>query len=177
MWHGVLTPMLNIGLLTPQQVLDRTLARAESGDVPLNSLEGFIRQIIGWREFMAAMYRLHGVTMRCGNFWNVEDRPIPEAFYTGCTGLPPIDDAIGHALATGYCHHIERLMPRNVMLLCGFHPTRVYIWFMELFDDAYDWVMVPTSTHESIRRWRHLHHQALCVWLELRPQNVGLPKW
>ena len=144
MWHGVLTPMLNIGLLTPQQVLDRTLARAEAGDVPLNSLEGFIRQIIGWREFMAAMYRRHGVAMRNGNFWEVEDRPIPEAFYTGCTGLPPIDDAIGHALDTGYCHHIERLMLLgNVMLLCGFHPTRVYSWFMELFVDAYDWVMLP----------------------------------
>ena len=97
MWHGVLTPMLNIGLLTPQQVLERTLARAEAGDVPLNSLEGFIRQIIGWREFMAAMYRRHGVTMRTSNFWQFDDRPIPEAFYTGSTGLPPIDDAIRHA--------------------------------------------------------------------------------
>ena len=144
MWHGVLTPMLNIGLLTPQQVLDRTLARAELGDIPLNSLEGFIRQIIGWREFMAAMYRRHGVTMRTGNFWNFADRPIPEAFYTASTGLPPIDDAIRHALDTGYCHHIERLMLLgNVMLLCGFHPNRIYTWFMELFVDAYDWVMVP----------------------------------
>ena len=144
MWHGVLTPMLNIGLLTPQQVLDRTLARAESGDVQLNSLEGFIRQIIGWREFMAAMYRRHGGAMRSSNFWQFDDRPIPEAFYTGSTGMPPIDDAIRHALDTGYCHHIERLMLLgNVMLLCGFHPTRIYTWFMELFVDAYDWVMVP----------------------------------
>ena len=144
MGHGVLTPMLNIGLLTPQQVLDRTLARAELGDIPLNSLEGFIRQIIGWREFRAAMYRRHGVTRRTGNFWNFADRPIPEAFYTATTGLPPIDDAIRHALDTGYCHHIERLMLLgNVMLLCGFHPNRIYTWFMELFVDAYDWVMVP----------------------------------
>ena len=144
MWHGVLTPMLNIGLLTPQLVLDRTLARAELGDIPLNSLEGFIRQIIGWREFMAAMYRRHGVTMRNGNFWNFDDRPLPEAFYNASTGLPPIDDAIQHALDTGYCHHIERLMLLgNVMLLCGFHPNRIYTWFMELFVDAYDWVMVP----------------------------------
>ncbi|AII43447.1 photolyase [Synechococcus sp. KORDI-100] len=144
MWHGVLTPMLNCGLLTPQQILDRTLARAESGDVPLNSLEGFVRQIVGWREFMAAMYRRHGVEMRNGNFWDFEDRPIPQAFYTASTGLPPIDDAIRHALETGYCHHIERLMLLgNLMLLCGFHPTRIYTWFMELFVDAYDWVMVP----------------------------------
>ena len=97
MWHSVLTPMLNCGLLTPQQVLDRTLERAEEGDVPLNSLEGFIRQIIGWREFMAAMYKRHGVEMRNGNFWGFDDRPIPEAFYRGTTSLPPIDDAIHHA--------------------------------------------------------------------------------
>ena len=144
MWHGVLTPMLNTGLLTPQQVLNRTMERAEAGDIPLNSLEGFVRQIIGWREFMAAMYRRHGVLMRNGNFWGFVDQPIPKAFYTASTGLPPIDDAIRHALSSGYCHHIERLMLLgNVMLLCGFHPTRIYTWFMELFVDAYDWVMVP----------------------------------
>ena len=144
MWHGVLTPMLNCGLLTPQQILDRTLQRAEAGDVPLNSLEGFIRQIVGWREFMAVMYRRHGTKMRNSNFWSFEDRPIPQAFYTASTGLPPIDDAIRHALDTGWCHHIERLMLLgNVMLLCGFHPNRVYTWFMEVFVDAYDWVMVP----------------------------------
>ena len=144
MWHSVLTPMLNIGLLTPQQVVDQTLRRAEAGDVPLNSLEGFLRQIVGWREFIAVMYRRHGVTMRTGNFWGFEDRPIPSAFYTASTGLAPIDDAITHALETGYCHHIERLMLiGNVMQLCGFHPNRVYTWFMEMFIDAYDWVMVP----------------------------------
>ena len=82
--------------------------------------------------------------MRTSNFWQFDDRPIPDAFYSGSTGLPPIDDAIRHALDTGYCHHIERLMLLgNVMLLCGFHPTRIYTWFMELFVDAYDWVMVP----------------------------------
>ena len=144
MWHSVLTPMLNCGLLTPQLILERTLQRADSGDVPLNSLEGFLRQIVGWREFMAAMYRRHGVEMRNANFWNFSDKPIPDAFYTASTGLPPIDDAIRHALTTGYCHHIERLMLLgNVMLLCRFHPTSVYTWFMELFVDAYDWVMVP----------------------------------
>ena len=144
MWHSVLTPMLNLGLLTPQQVLNRTLAAADASEIPLNSLEGFLRQIIGWREFMAAMYLRHGVTMRNSNFWNFEDRPIPDAFYQGTTGIPPIDDAIKRALKTGYCHHIERLMLLgNIMLLCGFHPTRIYTWFMELFVDAYDWVMVP----------------------------------
>ena len=144
MWHSVLTPILNLGLLTPEQVLNRTLEAADANAIPLNSLEGFLRQIIGWREFMAAMYMRHGVTMRNSNFWNFEDRPIPDAFYQGTTGIPPIDDAIKRALNTGYCHHIERLMLLgNMMLLCGFHPTRIYTWFMELFVDAYDWVMVP----------------------------------
>ncbi len=144
LWHGVLTPMLNIGLLTPRQVLERALEVAEARAIPLNSLEGFVRQIIGWREFIAAMYRQHSDRMRDTNFWNCDQKPIPSAFSTGTTGIAPIDDAIHHALDTGWCHHIERLMLiGNIMFLCSFHPDRVYQWFMEMFVDAYDWVMVP----------------------------------
>ncbi len=144
LFHSVLTPMLNIGLLTPQKVVDRALEFATGHKIPINSLEGFIRQIIGWREFMRFMYERHGVEARNGNFWGFDDEPIPDAFYTGKTGIPPIDDAIRRALDHGYCHHIERLMLiGNFMLLCRFHPRRVYQWFMELFVDAYDWVMVP----------------------------------
>ncbi|MEM9480501.1 MAG: cryptochrome/photolyase family protein [Verrucomicrobiota bacterium] len=144
LFHSVLTPMLNVGLLTPQKVIDRALEFATDAKVPLNSLEGFVRQIIGWREFMRVMYERHGMEARNGNFWGFDDEPIPEAFYTGETGIPPIDDAIHRALSHGYCHHIERLMLLgNFMLLCRFHPRRVYQWFMEMFIDAYDWVMVP----------------------------------
>ena len=85
-----------------------------------------------------------GVPSRTTNFWQFEDRPIPRSFYEGTTGITPIDITIKRVLAHGYCHHIERLMILgNFMLLCGFHPDRVYDWFMELFVDAYDWVMVP----------------------------------
>ncbi len=144
LFHSVLTPMLNLGLLTPQGVLDRALAFAAENDVPLASLEGFVRQIIGWREFMRAMYERHGLETRNGNHWGFDDKPIPKAFYDGSTGIPPVDDAIRRALDHGWCHHIERLMILgNFMLLCRFHPRRVYDWFMELFVDAYDWVMVP----------------------------------
>ena len=144
LFHSVLTPMLNIGLLTPRQVVDRTLEFAAEREVPLNSLEGFVRQVIGWREFMRGAYDYLGVPMRNGNFWEFEDRPIPDAFYRGETGVEPVDVCIRRALQTGYCHHIERLMILgNFMLLCGFHPKRVCDWFMELFVDAYDWVMVP----------------------------------
>lgn len=143
LWHSVLTPMLNIGLLTPAQVIEETLEHAERFDVPLNALEGFIRQIIGWREFMRASYTELGVKMRTSNHWN-HTRPMPHAFYDATTGLPPVDDAIGRVLETGYCHHIERLMVLGgIMFLCEISPDAIYRWFMELFVDSYDWVMVP----------------------------------
>ncbi|MEM1287479.1 MAG: cryptochrome/photolyase family protein [Pseudomonadota bacterium] len=145
LWHGVLTPMLNVGLLTPLQVLDATLKHADKHDVPLNSLEGFVRQIIGWREFMRATYEELGVKMRTTNHWQ-HKRKIPESFYKGTTGIVPIDDVISRALKTGYCHHIERLMVLGgFMFLCEFDPDEVYRWFMEMFVDSYDWVMVPNA--------------------------------
>lgn len=141
--HSVLTPMLNVGLLTPQQVLQTTLNFAEEQPVPLNSLEGFVRQIIGWREFIRAMYEQTGTYARNRNYWGFT-RKIPPAFWQGNTGIFPIDAVVNKVLKTAYCHHIERLMVLgNFMLLCEFNPNEVYRWFMELFIDAYDWVMVP----------------------------------
>lgn len=143
LWHSILTPMLNIGLLTPRQVVSRTVKYAETNDVPLNSLEGFLRQIIGWREFMSATYNDLGVTMRTTNFWK-HKRPLPKSFYTGETGITPVDDCIKRVLKTGYCHHIERLMVLGgFMFICEINPDDIYMWFMEMFADSYDWVMVP----------------------------------
>ena len=145
LWHSILTPMLNTGLLTPQQVLDRVLEAARENDIPLNSLEGFVRQIIGWREFMRATYEALGVSMRSTNHWK-HTRPIPESFWTGETGIDPIDDTIRRLLETGYCHHIERLMVLGgFMFLCEFDPDEIYEWFMAMFIDSYDWVMVPNA--------------------------------
>ena len=141
--HSILTPMLNTGLLTPRQVIERTLEVSEEYDIPINSLEGFIWQIIGWREFMYGLYESIGRKQRSTNFWGFK-RKIPKSFYTGNTGIVPIDETIKKVLKTGYAHHIERLMIfGNFMLLCEFDPDEVYQWFMELFIDAYDWVMVP----------------------------------
>jgi deoxyribodipyrimidine photolyase-related protein len=142
LFHSVLTPALNIGLLSPQQILDKTFEFHRKEKFPLNSLEGFVRQVIGWREFMRAVYLREGVKQRTTNFWNYT-RKIPASFYSGTTGIQPIDQTIKKILRTGYCHHIERLMILgNFMQLCGFDPDEVYRWFMELFIDAYDWVMV-----------------------------------
>lgn len=141
--HSVLTPMLNVGLLLPQQILDRALSFAENNNIPINSTEGFIRQIIGWREFIRGVYLCKGVEERTKNFWGFK-RKIPKSWYDGTTGIYPIDVTIKKILQTGYCHHIERLMVLgNFMVLCEFDPDEVYRWFMELFIDAYDWVMVP----------------------------------
>ena len=141
--HSMLTPMLNTGLLTPRQVIERTLEVSEEYDIPINSLEGFIRQIIGWREFMYGLYESIGRKQRSSNFWKFK-RKIPPSFYTGDTDIEPIDTTIKKLLKTGYAHHIERLMIfGNFMLLCEFDPDEVYQWFMEMFIDSYDWVMVP----------------------------------
>jgi deoxyribodipyrimidine photolyase-related protein len=141
LFHSALTPALNVGLIAPSEILTRVLKRADR--VPLNALEGFVRQIIGWREFVRLVYRARGRRQRTRNDLG-NDRPIPAAFYTGTTGLDPVDHVIRRVLASGYCHHIERLMVLgNVMLLCDLAPAEVCRWFMELFIDAYDWVMVP----------------------------------
>ena len=141
--HSLLSPLMNTGLLLPGEVVDRALEFAKNEDVPINSTEGFIRQIIGWREFIRGMYMAKGRFSRTRNFWDFE-RKIPASFYDGTTGIEPIDLTIKKVLKTGYCHHIERLMVLgNFMLLCEFDPDEVYRWFMELFIDAYDWVMVP----------------------------------
>jgi deoxyribodipyrimidine photolyase-related protein len=143
LFHSVLTPMLNIGLLIPQQIIDKALTAATDYNIPLNSLEGFIRQIMGWREFMNIVYEREGVKQRTTNFWGFT-RQIPKSFWTGQTGIIPVDAVIKKVLATGYTHHIERLMVMgNFMLLCEFDPDEVYKWFMEMYIDAYDWVMVP----------------------------------
>jgi deoxyribodipyrimidine photolyase-related protein len=141
--HSILSPLLNVGLISPQFVIDQCLQYASKNKIPQNSLEGFIRQIIGWREFIRGVYELKGVEERTKNYWAFT-RKIPSSFWTGTTGIEPIDSTIKKVLETGYCHHIERLMVLgNFMLLCEFDPNEVYRWFMELFIDAYDWVMVP----------------------------------
>jgi deoxyribodipyrimidine photolyase-related protein len=141
LFHSVLTPMLNVGLLSPRQIIDAALGQARR--TPLNALEGFVRQIIGWREFIRLVYRTHGRGQRTHNFWGFT-HDIPSSFYDGSTGIEPVDHVIRQVLRTGYCHHIERLMVLgNFMLLCEVSPDAVYRWFMELFIDAYDWVMVP----------------------------------
>ncbi len=142
-FHSVLSPLLNVGLLTPQLVIDRALSKAEGGDVPLNSLEGFVRQVIGWREFVRGVWNTLPASHWEQSFWG-HDRRLTQHWYEGTTDIPPLDEAIRRAQSTGYNHHIERLMVLgNLMLLCRVEPREAYRWFMEMFVDSADWVMAP----------------------------------
>ncbi len=139
--HSIISPLLNNGLLTPRDVLNLTLNYKNS--IPINSLEGFLRQIIGWREFIRGIYIIKGSEERTLNYFNFK-RKIPNSFYDASTGIYPVDNCIKKLKKTSYNHHIERLMVLgNFMLLCEFDPNEIYKWFMEHYIDAYDWVMVP----------------------------------
>ena len=141
--HSVLSPLINSGLLNPKYVVKNSLEFYKKNKIPINSTEGFIRQIIGWREFIRGVYVSKGSEERTKNYWNF-DRKIPKSFYEGNTGIDPIDDTIKKVEKSAYGNHIERLMILgNFMVLCEFDPDEVYKWFMEVFIDSYDWVMVP----------------------------------
>lgn len=140
--HSLLTAALNIGLLDPHEVLQAVLDGADES-TPLASVEGFVRQVIGWREYMRATYRVYGRRMRSSNHLG-HTHALGDGWWDATTGLAPVDLVISRVLATGYAHHIERLMVLgNAMSLLRVDPDEVYLWFMEMFIDAYDWVMVP----------------------------------
>lgn len=141
-YHSLLTPFLNTGLLNPQDILNQLPSRPNS-QVGIESLEGFIRQIIGWREFIRLIYQNYSDQQAQSNFFN-HQRNLNDHWYKGQTGCPPLDEAIKKALNYGYAHHIERLMIlSNMMNLSEIRPTQVHQWFMELFIDSSDWVMGP----------------------------------
>ena len=143
LFHSAISPILNMGLLTPNEVIQKALDFAKLNSIPINSLEGFIRQIIGWREFIRGIYHYKGEEEQTSNFWK-HDRKLTTDWYEGTTGITPLDDAIKDCIKYGYTHHIPRLMIIcNIMNLSKIDPNEIYKWFMEMFVDSSDWVMVP----------------------------------
>lgn len=143
LYHSGISAPLNSGLLTPMQVVEAVLRYHDKNPVELTSLEGFIRQVIGWREYVRGLYVTQNVSMRTSNGLN-QTRVLSSQWWDGTTGIPPLDDVIKKVNNNAYAHHIERLMiVGNLMLLCEIKPDEVYRWFASLFIDAYDWVMVP----------------------------------
>ena len=143
LFHSCISPFLNIGLLTPDKVIKKTLQYAEKNNVPMNSVEGFVRQVIGWREFIRGIYHEEGALQSKSNYWK-HSKKLTSSWYDGTTGIDPLDDCIKTTLKDGYIHHIPRLMViSNIMNLCGVDPKEIYKWFMEMYIDSSDWVMVP----------------------------------
>lgn len=144
LFHSLISPLLNVGLLDPKEVVRNGIeAYRNRPEIDLNSVEGFVRQIVGWREYVRLIYERESRVQKKSNFWG-NKRPMPNAFYEANTGIPPVDRSIERVMRYGYIHHIERLMViGNFALLCEVKPDAVFRWFMELSIDAYDWVMTP----------------------------------
>lgn len=140
LFHSALSPQINLGLLTPEEIISKIKSKTIS---KINSHEGYIRQLIGWREFIRGIYQNFDEKLEKSNFFN-HKKVMKETWYTGTTGLVPLDYSINNAIEYGWTHHIERLMILcNIMNLSEINPKEVYKWFMEMFIDSSDWVMSP----------------------------------
>jgi deoxyribodipyrimidine photolyase-related protein len=144
-FHSVISPMMNIGLLTDDEVVATSYEYYldNKKSIPIESFEGFIRQVIGWRNYVYTLYNLEGDKMKTSNQLKHNNK-LNDKFWTGETEMIPIDSIINKIVKYSYAHHIERLMYLgNFLLLCLVDPDEVYRIFMEWTIDAYDWVMVP----------------------------------
>ena len=143
LYHSLLSHAINIGLLDPLDCINKVIRKWENNKkVGLNNVEGFVRQILGWREYTRYLYIYHYDEMTKRNYMKAKNR-LTKDWYDGTTGWKPFDDTIKQAFKYGYLHHIQRLMIMgNIMNLMKFHPDDVYKWFMEFAIDSYDWVMI-----------------------------------
>jgi deoxyribodipyrimidine photolyase-related protein len=145
LYHSALAAALNLKLLHPTEVIDAALAAYDSGEVPLASVEGFIRQILGWREYVHGIYWTEGPDYLQRNAL-AADRPLPAFYWTGETDMRCLAQVIGQTLATGYAHHIQRLMVTGLFaLLLGVRPQDVHAWYLAVYVDAVEWVEAPNT--------------------------------
>jgi len=144
--HSVLSPMLNIGLITPDVIIKEVLKYYKNNPTKekLITVEAFIRQLIGWRSYVRFIYHFHGNDMKKENLFKFNENKLPDSWYTHSTNIDIIDDMILKVEKYAYLHHIERLMIiGNFALISQINPDDIYDWFMICFIDAYEWVMVP----------------------------------
>jgi len=141
--HSLLSVPLNLGLLHPREVVESALAAYRERDLPLNSIEGFLRQVIGWREFVRHAYRREMPDMATANQLDA-DEPLPDWYWTGETDMACLSDVVEAVRTRGYSHHIERLMVlSNFATLLGVEPAALDRWFHAAYVDAFDWVTTP----------------------------------
>jgi deoxyribodipyrimidine photolyase-related protein len=145
MSHSILSPYINAGLLDPLEVCQRAADAYYAGQAPLNAVEGFIRQIIGWREYIRGIYWLEMPDYLELNFFGA-DRPLPEFYWTGKTDMTCLSQAIDQTLEEAYAHHIQRLMiTGNFAMLIGASPKDVHEWYLAVYADAFEWVELPNT--------------------------------
>jgi deoxyribodipyrimidine photolyase-related protein len=150
MYHSLISPMINIGLLEPMECMQAAVARGKDGAVPLPAVEGFIRQILGWREFVNGVYWLKMPDYAESNALEA-NRPLPRFFYDGLTSMNCLRQVLQQTLETGYNHHIQRLMVLgNFLLIAGVRPQEALRWFTEMYVDAHDWVMAANVLGMSL---------------------------
>lgn len=166
LFHSAISPMLNIGLVSPQEVVEAAMdfCASTKKEIPIASLEGFIRNILGQREYARALYVTSGDKLRSQNVLG-NNRRLTDDWYAGTTGMPPVDAVIKKVNDFGYAHHSERLtVVGNFMMMCDIHPDDVYQWFMCSFVDSYEWVTLPSvySLGQSIQQGKLSGRQSLC---------------
>jgi deoxyribodipyrimidine photolyase-related protein len=145
LWHSILSPYINSGLLDPLDLCRRAEAGYRAGRAPLNSVEGYVRQIIGWREYMRGIYWHEGPGYVDRNFFG-HDRALPAWYWTGDTDMHCLAQSLGQTIETAHAHHIQRLMViGNFALLIGADPKQVHRWYLEIYLDAYEWVELPNT--------------------------------
>ena len=143
MSHSLLSTSLNLGLLGPEEVIERAISAFEDDDAPLNSVEGFVRQVLGWREFLRHVYRREMPELATANQLGADEQ-LPDFFWTGDTDMACLEDAIDGVRKRGYSHHIERLMIlSNFALTYGVEPAQLNRWFHAGYVDAFHWVTTP----------------------------------
>jgi len=143
LYHSWLSPALNLGLLTPIEVAQAAADAYAAGEAPLNAVEGFVRQIIGWREYVRGYYWLEMPDVATANALEAT-RPLPEFYWTGATDMLCMAEAVRNTRDHGYAHHIQRLMVLgNFAMLAGVRPQEVADWFLVVYADAYEWVELP----------------------------------
>ena len=144
-WHSILSSSLNLKLLNPREVVNAVLVAWKKYSLDLSDVEGFIRQILGWREFVRGMYYLDMPKMAQDNFYE-HKRKLPAWYWTGQTKMACMQDAIGQTLQYGYAHHIQRLMVTgNFALLAEILPSEVCDWYLAIYVDAIEWVELPNT--------------------------------
>ncbi len=143
LWHSLLSPAINCGLIDPLALCHAAEAEYRAGRAPLNAVEGFIRQILGWREYVRGIYWREGPDYVRRNHLSAT-RPLPAFYWTGNTDMHCMSEAIGQTLASGHAHHIQRLMiTGNFALIAGIDPHAVHLWYLEIYVDAFEWVEAP----------------------------------